>query len=484
MRIWLTRLAWIGGIFLLVWLAVVIYWQSTSRMPSEADVALYLVALPLVVAAACWGVYKLATRPQSPAADSTAATQSNAEKISAAAAEKTAAQESGWTLNIVATSLQTSAGQSASEVLGKLKNGAIESELDPELKTPEGFAVFSARIADLDGTDTQQAIAEWQKNSTQPDLLWSENQYRALHLATQSVSELVPMAAVHPAVQRYVNKKDDTLLPLRLVPLWPKYWSPGHQSLASEWLKFQTIRHGWPEHRIVMQEIKSEHTNPISVLDYVCVSSRRAQLPTLGILLACDSGIDQEYVDTLASENRLFGGKNNQGNKPGEVAAGLLFADAQQSLLLGEGPFSSLHRASWASRDKSANERGRVSAELLGNLTGLALQTSKVDTAKVQFVSSDNDHKSSREAELAQMLTAIFPELDPAKDAVKVAQACGSMDHVATVAALCVAHQYVIDEQAPAVCTSLHDPLLRAVVVLTVATPENSEDKPGDAKIA
>ena len=36
------RLVGACAVFLLVWLAVVIYWQSTSRLPSEVDLVLYL----------------------------------------------------------------------------------------------------------------------------------------------------------------------------------------------------------------------------------------------------------------------------------------------------------------------------------------------------------------------------------------------------------------------------------------------------------
>jgi hypothetical protein len=104
----------------------------------------------------------------------------------------------------------------------------------------------------------------------------------------------------------------------------------------------------------------------------------------------------------------------------------------------------------------------------LGRLVSLALETSKVEAASVALVSADNDHNPSRESELAEMLMAKFPDLDVSQDAVKVAQACGSMHQMTTAAALCLAHQYVMDAQLPVVCASLHDPLLRAAVVLTV----------------
>jgi hypothetical protein len=484
MRIWLMRLMWVCTVFLLVWLAVVIYWQGSTRMPSEADLVIYLGVLPVMLVVLGWGTYKLVTQPKAVVA----APDSALKNIAGQQADKAAKdveQESAWTLHIVSSSLHTSAGNSSAEVLGRLKAGDIEAELDPELKTPEGFAVFSARIQDLDDADTRKSFTEWQKTTAQAELEWTESQYRALHLASLSVHELAALASEHPDIQRYVSlsdegrpAKEDAVLPLRMIFLWPHHWQNQHQSMASSWLKSLAAQHGWPEQRIVTQEATSEHANALSVLDYINVSAHRAQLPIVGILVACDCGIEQAYVDELAASNHLFGGKNTQGIKPGELSAGLLFADPGQSKNFGDGPFSSLHRASWASRDKSADDKGRVSIDLLTRLVELALASSKVQLGDIQMVSSDNDHKPSREAELSEMLTLKFPELDAAKDAVKVPVACGSTHHSsATIAALCVAHQYVIDEQLPVLCTSLHGPLVRAAVVLTVPSKENDENK-------
>ncbi|NMM08666.1 MAG: hypothetical protein HHJ16_00105 [Polaromonas sp.] len=486
MRALLMRVVGIGTIFLLVWLVVVIYWQNTSRLPSESELVLYLGVVPLVLVGAGWGVMKLVSQPQAgPAAPSDATKQTEDLR------KHNAEQEREWTLNIVASSLQTSAGTSSSEVLSKLQAGDIDFELDPELKNSEGFPVFSARIAELEDSETRAVIAEWQKTSMQPDLQWSESQYRALHLAALSTNELASLASEHPDVQRCLKqkeegrlKKDDTVLPLRLIGLWPRQWSEAHQSMASAWLKSLIVQYGWPEHRILVQKAKTEQANPISLLDEINVSAHRMQLPTIGILVASDSGIQQEYVDALAAKNNLFGGKNTQGSRPGEAAAGLLFADAEQSKMLGTGQCSSLHRASWASREKSADEKGRVSADLLGSLVGLAVEISKVEVSKIQLISADNDHRPSRESELAEMVTKTFPDLDAAKDALKAAQACGSLPQITTVAALCIAHQYVINEQLPVLCASLHDPLLRAAVVLRVPFEIDIKDKSDTAKAA
>lgn len=478
---WLTRSLWLGGIVLLVWISVVVYWQSTARSPSEADLLIYMALLPLLVAGAAWGVYKVVFQPKPLTAETTGAPTNQAATKAMEQAAMREQAEREWTLNIVATSLHTSSGKSASEVLTNLLAGKIEPALDPELKNPDGFPVFSARIADLDTADLQETLAEWQKACGQTDVVWSESQYRALHLASESLRELAGQVAMHSGLQQYLQHKeegrtvnDEMVIPLRLIAYWPGHWPAEKQSTASSWAKSLVAAEGWPESRILLQESVADRSDPIASLDRVNVGANKNQLPTVGLLVACDSTIDQETVDSLAAAAHLFGGANTRGVKPGELAAGLLFADSAQSLLLGAGPFPVLHRASWASREKSADERGRVSADLLGKLVDLALKSAGLDASTIKMVSSDNDHKPSRESELAEMLNATLPDLDFGKDAIKVAQACGSMNHFTTVAALCVAHQYVVDEQAPAICVSLQDPLMRTAVVLSPSMPQSA----------
>jgi hypothetical protein len=495
MRTLLKRLMWLGAIFLIVWIAVVLYWQSTTRLPSETDLLLYLGVLPLAIAGLAWGGYKLATREPKPASPDQAAGKDKAAAAAADVARQGAEQEKAWTMNIVAASVQAPAGSTAADVLAKLKEGPIEAELDPELKNEDGFPVFSSRIADLDVSETQDTFTEWLKNTSQPDLAWSENQYRALHLAGLSMRELLNVVAQHTDLVQYLQLQEDgrnqhkvdAVVPLRLVLIWPAYWPASHQSAASDWVKDMVAEQGWPDAKIIVQAGKSgkaDTVHPVALLDHITVTSRRGQLPTLGIMLACQSGIDQEYVDALAAKNKLFSGKNSSGTMPGELAAGFIFADDKHAKLLGDLPATVLHRASWAARDKSADEAGRVTATLLGDVVGLALESAKLDITKIKHVITDNDHKPSRQAELAEMLTAKFPDLDCNKDTYKTAQACGGAQHATTVAAICVAHQYVVDEKTSVMCTSLHDAHLRAAVVMSVAVEPNSADAVAAPKAA
>jgi hypothetical protein len=487
MRILLKRLMWLAAIFLIVWIAVVLYWKSTTRLPSETDLLLYLGVLPLAIAGLAWGGYKLATLESKPA---TPNQTSGTDKATQDVAKQGAEQEKAWTMNIVAASVQTSAGSMAADVLAKLKKGPIEAELDPELKDEDGFPVFTLRIADLDVSETQDTFAEWLKTSSQPELTWSENQYRALHLASLSLHELTHVLEQHADLVQYLQlqeagrnqHKADTVVPLRLVLIWPHYWPASHQSAASDWVKDLVVGEGWPDSRIIVQAGKTDTAHPIALIDHITVTSRRGQLPTLGIMLACQSGIDQEYVDALSAKGHLFSGKNSSGSMPGELAAAFIFADDKHAKLLGELPTTALHRASWAARDKSADEARRVTATLLGDLVSMSLESANLDVTKIKHVISDSDHKPSREAELAEMLTAKFPELDSSKDIYKTAQACGTTQHATTVAALCMAHQYVIDEKMSVVCTSLQDAHLRAAVVMSAAAEPNPADADAASK--
>lgn len=475
MQSWIKSVLWVVATFVVVWLAAILYWQNTTRMPAQSELLIYLGVLPLGLIALGWGIHKVINYQSAPPVDTAAADELKADARDAEKATQDAHQRS-WSLNIVAVTLQTSAGSSAAEALAKLKENDVPSELDPELKNDEGFAVFSARIADLDVTDTQQALQEWTKTGDFTEVQFSDAQIRALHLARSSLSELMAAATAHPEIQLFNerlaqerNANEDAVPSLKLMLLWPQRWVPVNQKAASHWLKAVAAEHGWPERRVSLQEMGPSQSGPFELLDQMCLIAGKTQLPAVGIMLACDSGIDQSEIDVLTSQNMLFGAKNSAGYKPGEVAAGMLIADERQSRLFEAGPLSQLNRASWSLRDKSADERGKISSDLLNTVVVQAMQTAKVDAEQVKFVSADNDHKPNREAELAQMFTATLPELDCIKDAAKVAQICGSTHYALTTAALCIAHQHVVDEQLPALCVSLQSPFLRAAVLLTAA---------------
>lgn len=477
MRVLFKRMFWISATFLLVWMVVIFYWKSSSRLPAQSELVLYLGMLPLVLIGAGWAIAKGIAHQSSLPVDGASTNKSTADEKAAELALQKSSEERNWYLNIINTSLQTSVGSSTADVLAKLKDLGIQAELDPELKNEEGFPVFSARIADLDVTDTSIALEEWAKPAGPETIDWTDAQLRALHLASVSVEEITVFASTHPAVLRYLQQQDvgrssnlDAVPNLRLVLIWPKHWDSAHQSAASSWIKTLVAQHGWPEDKVVVVNSMTASVGPIELLDQISVFSGRTQTPSVGILLACDSAIDQNEVDALMSAGKLFGAKNPSGNKPGEVSAALLFGDSVQSRMFGDIQLSTLHRASWSARGKSADERGKVSDELLSSVIAQALESSKITSQQIMCVSSDNDQKVSREAELAQTMTVNFPELDLLKDTVKVAQACGIQSHATTVAALCIAHQHVVDDQMPAVSVSLQDPFLRAAVVIT-ATP-------------
>ncbi len=478
MQPWLKRVFWISATFIVVWLAAVFYWQSTARLPAQSELLIYLGLLPLALVGAGWGLSKAITHESTSTADKTAAAELEEGQGSAKNAHQQAEQHKTWHLNIVASSLQVSGSSNAAEVLAKLKDGEIQADLDPELKNEDGFAVFSARIANLDVSDTQNAISEWATASSMPELQWSDAQLRALHLGSKGFVELMELAAAHSEVQLFHQRGEqgqgqgraaaDDLIPnLLLAALWPQGWETTYYLVASKWLKSLAIQHGWPEWRILTDEPLLAQSNPIEMLDRISMMAGRTQIPTVGILIACDSEIDQGAVDALTSRGRLFGGKNTGGWKPGEVAAGLLFADSKQSRLLNQVNFSKLHRASWALRETSADERGKISCELLNTVLVQALKAGNVELQQLKLISADNDHKPSREAELAQMFSTALPDLDFLNDCAKVSQTCGSAHHALTLAALCLAHQYVVDEQLPAACVSLQAPFFRAAVVLS-----------------
>lgn len=481
MSLVLKRFLLFGLVVGVIWLGVVVYWQTSQHTPTETDMLLYLVVAPLVMAGALWGGYKLFSA--SPAA--AAAPQADGAVPASTAGGRADAVERTWTLHVLATSLRTSAGASASDVLSALTSGEVQLALDSELKNQEGYPIFAARVPDLDTSEFQDTFGEWLQQSPHATTVWTAAQYRAMLLATQSVDELSTMAGAHPAAQQFLAAqarppKEDAVPYLRIMGLFPVVWPESCRQAAADWLKFRGVQNGWPAHRVLTQVTTPEITGAMEVMDALVVNAHRTQLPMIAIVLACDSAIDQELVDDLAARSALYGGKNMTGSCPGEAVAALLLADAAQSQLISpsQETCSRIHRAAWSKRDKSADERGRVSADVLTSVVASALEAGALTAADVKLISADNDHKPARESELSEMASKTFRDLDLSKDVVKVAQACGTVQHVGTVAALCLAHQHVVDEQAPSLCASLHDPFWRAAVVLTAPTDPAAQVDP------
>jgi hypothetical protein len=493
MLAWIKRGALICGMFIAVWILMMVYWSSTNRMPTSTDILLYLVILPVVFLLAIWIVRKIrsaiAARMAANAAAAAAAAAAPAPglpKDTESTAAAAAAAENAWTLAIVASALRSPHGPSAAALSAALKSQEARLPLDPELTDAEGFPVRSGRIAaaDTEADPDTAPIALWITAAGASQPAWTPEQLRALALGGEVLTELAAQLQLHPELSRYVDTqitlRDAIALPsLQLIPVLPPHWPAEVRNHAVAWFTDLVTQQGWPAEKILpISPANTDHaasSTPLKLIDDLSLHTHRQSLPCLALLVACESFIGERSVAQWDAAGQLLKGKGNSGQTPGEGAAGFLIADDRQAALLQIDPASTLHRATLGRRDKSADASGRIDGAFLTGLAQAALKnanmTANITTDNVTLLIADSDHRSSRTAELMGLGYAVLPEIDLGSQCLKVAADCGSAGAVSCLTALALAHHAVAtaapDEDTAVLCVSNNDAFERAAVVLS-----------------
>jgi hypothetical protein len=482
MRGWLSRSLLIGGVFALVWLAVIYSWTSSKRIPNASDVAFYFVAAPIAVLIAVWMISKVWGIARSkPDLDSNAADAAKSKALNTNnAAERTAVQERSLSLALLMTAIRLTHGDSAEGLRSKFAANELSLSLDPELTDVNGFPVLSGRIAELDEVAQLEALLEFSITQHKPNLEWSSEQLRAISLSSAVLLELAQQAVNHPQLEAYLaapaHLRETMPLPsLQLVALLPESWEVEARGRVLDWFCHVIQQQGWPAEKITVRlERQSAKSRALLALDRLMLDGFRLSQACFGILIACESSISETSVERWEDAGILFKAQNMSGSIPGEAAAGLLLADEAQAELMKSDSSVRLHRALLSQRDKSADASGQISDQLLVSMTQDALTLSNVSADDIKLICSDADHRVSRSSELLGMGYKLFPELDAAEHYFKVTHACGEIGAVASLAALVLAHQHVLSEASPSLCVSNLDSHERSVAILSpwvVAAP-------------
>lgn len=469
-RPWLTRALIVCGVFIIVWFAMIVYWQASNRMPTSGDLAINLFALPLGLLAALWLTIKGATLFT--AASPTNLPGSSAQDKEALAHAQTAEQERGLTLTILSSALRAAHGKSADELTTAFASNKATLDIDSELKDAKDHPVLSGRIKDVDEEAQRDALEKWLPAANPTATPWNSEELRALALGSEVITELAQQAITHPLLQEYQamipSRRNSIALPdLQLLAVLPLQWEAGKRKLAAQWFAHIIKQQGWPEEKIDIKNAPSfERLAPLDKIDQLSVVSHRQASPCFGIVLACDSYIGEQTVQAWENTGTLFPGKDQRGKIPGEGAAGLLLADARQTAAMNPGAATKIHRLAQGMRDKSADDNGRIGAELLTTLSKDALLAASATPEKITLIAADTDHRASRVTELMGMGHSTFPDLDLSRQCLKVSAACGATGRVSSLMALALAHHEVMTNSGFALCVSNQDGLARAAVIV------------------
>jgi hypothetical protein len=432
MQNWLKRSALIVGVFGICWIGAVWYWRSTTRMPDTGDLALAMLVMPLTLIASFW----LAQKTFATAATARAGGAQAAAEPAAAAVERVpdaAATAGAWQpLGVAGAALRMPHGESAAELAAAMAEGQARLDLDPELTDLQGFPLLAGRVPDVDLAPLQEWISAQQSPSSSAKP--APHQLRAMALGGEVAARLAARAGAFGADSA-----------LQLLPVLPQEWPPAMQELATRWLQHCVSANGWPEKQLSAQQ----SSTPLAALRALSAQAAANSAPPLSILLACDSGIDQNAVERLAVNGKLYSARKPNGRMPAEGAAGVLLQPP--------------HEAHDAVRLLA------LQADTDGEATLTGLASTALEQAHGQaplYIAADTDHRAAVMADLMQCVGTAAPALDTDTALACIGTACGHTGAVGAVAAIALAHEQAADNGGFALALANSDPTQRYALLI------------------
>jgi len=440
---------------LLIWFAVIAYWQETVRLVSAEDVGIYLIGLPLAVVAFGFLLRAVYRRRAAKAVDTPAVAP-------APCVAATDERERSFTLALLAIGLASGAGQAAADAYQALKAKSIQPAPDSELRNRDGFPVHACRVKDLATDDITAAL-----EALDPGPI-GEGVRRALALLDQALVpafEIIAGAAPKPDAKAR-KEASPPMARLAVDLLLPAGWDERARALAARHVGHRLGETGWPAEATTFNMLAANDGDmALKRLDAFCLRAGRAESGDLYLLAGCDSAIDDDQVAALEASGRLFATAQPQGRIPGEAATAVLAGNAQK-VVPDAVPLALLGRVAFAERSKSADAAGRIGHETLLDAAQNGVTVAAVPAADIGLVVSDADQRASRNGECLATLTNLLPELDPATQFVGVGQSLGQLGAAGVSVALCIAAGAVAAEEKPVLLMTACHPTERAAVVL------------------
>lgn len=412
-----------------------------------------LLAAPLALRLAFWGSRRLLAKH----ADSAPATPSASSEI---APHRVPPRPP--VLAIVAASLRLPHGASAQALAAALAERRARTDPDPELVDGDGCPIMTARSGAAGDGALRSDILAWLAANGLADLRFSDEQWRALVLATQVTADLAAQAAplLMPAA--------DAFQPLRLIPLLPADWDSAQRRAAGQWLEHTVAQSGWPAAHV--ERTRStlpgpDEASPAAPFGHLAHEAVLTNAPLSALVVACASHVGDATVARWAADGSLSTAAQPQGQVPGEGAAGLLVLDERQARSLGGAAGVRLDALQEARRDTSSDAGRQADPALLAGVIERALEHAGATAAEVAMVVADTGERTRQVSELMGGVAALS-RLDPADDIARVGIACGNCGVVSFIAALALARHHALIRGAPVLCVSNEDGYRRIAALL------------------
>ena len=453
---WLKHCLLAGLLIAGCWIAAICYWRATDNTPAPGELMLSLLALPAALLLAFGiGPKVVAKRAAAPVASA-----------QAQAGQASQGLPSAPPLAILTSALRSPHGASAEELSAAIADNKARADLDPDLVDDDGFPVMTARCSDATDEVLQEEITEWLAANGMAGLSFTDEQWRALTMASGVAGELASHAASR------LIPRDAPAPMLQLIPLLPSEWGAEQRRAAGRWIEHTVTQFGWPPASVALAAPEAQtaaaERSPSSLPGTLAQCAAPAGTPLVAMVVACASYIGEQSVAEWAANASLFTSARPQGLIPGEGAAGLLLTDPQFAESTADAPFALLAPFHEARRDAAANEARHRGSALLAELAQTALKRDAAEPTAMAIV-ADTGHRANRVLELMGMASSVLPELDADADIVRVGAASGACDAVPFVTALALAHHHALERHAPVLFISNEDPYNRCAAVVRPA---------------
>lgn len=453
---WLKAALTSSLVLALCWGGAIAWWRGSGRMPAPTELIVGLFLLPFGLLLAFWGLRRRAAVPASSATASAA---------HAAPTQTVPPAPRPPVLVMLGAALRLPHSASPEQLALVLAGQRAHVDLDPELVDDDSFPIISARSKQAGDAVLRNDIAAWLLAQGLADPCWSDEQWRALTLATRVTAELAQQAA---GLWMGAGKPPRIL---RLVPLLPSEWSSEQGLAIGHWLRHTVIQAGWSPAHVELAEASRDDAgaaSPAAPLHRLAHEAVLANGPMNALVVACASHVGEETVARWVAQDGLFSAAQPRGRIPGEGAAGLLVADERQMHALQDVPVVRLEALQDARRDTSADADERVDPKPLAALVGRTLEHARIAATEIALVVADTGQRSNRVLELMAG-TAALSQLDTSDDFVRVGLASGHCDIVPFIAALALARHHALACLQPVLCVSNEDPFCRIVAAVRPA---------------
>jgi hypothetical protein len=465
----------------MIWLAVVIWWQTTQRVVTLRDTLVYLVALPLtvlmVVGLLKWWAFRRKYRKPSNAVDA-----STIEGASAAASEP------ALKLPVLASWAITSFAPNAEEFVEALKERQIRPLPDALLTDDQGFPILAGRIAHLDTEAIRhqvlRIVAEGKIDNVPDSENWREAFLRTLgllHNLLDQVMDDLPLildlsAGSQPSQQGDaptlrgnvpVPSTADEHLRLKIKLLIPAHFRPLEQQLTLAYLLQRSADiPAYKEHVQVDIVPAKDDATALALLDQFSADAGSDRHAQALLVLACDSALCDTIVQDWQADGRLFSPRCPNGLMMGEAAFGVLCANEKAVQSVATAPLCRLTRVSRAQRDSSADTQGKPSYTSLADAIKNALLAANLSAETIGGVACDADHRTNRTLECMGAMMDQIPHLDAVQNRLAAGEACGHIGAASVAGALVAAVMQSKASQRPVLLFNVSHATDRAAAIL------------------